>query len=141
MQGTDIARAESAPLEPVKAHRRHRRAGLASAHSPLAPRPLPMPPQDLRVLVQEHPIELVERVAGLMRIPALGHGGIGCLRRSRAKRSSVLIALAFAIDWRPDRGLERASRRSSSNVAASRTGPVLMGSKGAGWGWKFQRFL
>jgi hypothetical protein len=57
-----------------------------------------MAPQDLRMLVQEHPIKLVERVARLMRIPALRIGGIGCLRRSRAKRSRVLIADAFAID-------------------------------------------
>ena len=32
-----------------------------------------MPLQNVRVLVQELPIELVERVAGLMRIPALRH--------------------------------------------------------------------
>ena len=43
------------------------------SHPPLAPRQLPMAPQDLGVLVQEQPIELVERVAGLMRIPAVRH--------------------------------------------------------------------
>ena len=50
------------------------------------------------MLMQEHPIKLVEPVAGLMRIQPSGIGGNGCLRRSRASRSSVLIADAFATD-------------------------------------------
>ena len=54
--------------------------------------------QDLGLLVQEHPIELVERVAGLVRYQPSGIGGIACLRRSRASRSRVLIADAFATD-------------------------------------------
>jgi hypothetical protein len=33
--------------------------------------------QDLGMLMQEHPIQLDVRVAGLMRIPASGMGGIG----------------------------------------------------------------
>jgi ketosteroid isomerase-like protein len=33
--------------------------------SPLAPRRLPMAPQDLRMLVQEHPIERVEAPTGI----------------------------------------------------------------------------
>ena len=57
-----------------------------------------MPLQNVRVLVEELPIELVERGAGLMRIPPSGIGGIGCFRLSRASRSSVLIADAFATD-------------------------------------------
>ena len=54
--------------------------------------------QDLGLLVQEHPIELVERVAGLVRYQPSGIGGIACFRLSRASRSSVLIADAFATD-------------------------------------------
>jgi hypothetical protein len=54
--------------------------------------------EDRGMLVQEHPIELVERVVGLVWIEPSGIGGIGCLRRARANRSRVLIALAFATD-------------------------------------------
>jgi hypothetical protein len=77
------------------------------------------------MLVQEHPIERVVRVAGLMRIPAHRHRGTACLRRSRPSRSSVRIADAFATAARPDVGLERASRRSSVTVRGSRSLPPL----------------
>jgi hypothetical protein len=43
------------------------------SHSPVAPRRLPMAPLNLRTLMQEHPVKFVERVARLMRIPALRH--------------------------------------------------------------------
>jgi hypothetical protein len=86
-----------------------------------------MPVQDVRVLVQEHPVQLVERVAGRCGYQPSGIGGIGCLRLSRANRSKVLIALAFATDWRPDRGRERASRRSSATVWGSRSPLPLSG--------------
>jgi hypothetical protein len=91
--------------------------------------------------MQENPVELVERVAGLMRIPALRHRRNRLAAPFRASRSSVLIALAFAIDWRPVRGRGRANRRSSSSVAGSMTGPELMGSKRVGWGRKLHRSL
>ena len=84
------------------------------------------------MLVQEHPIPFVERVAGLMRIPALRH------RRHRLRATLPRQTLQ-----RPDRarlrhrqtaptaGRERASRRSSSNIAASRTGRNSWGRKGS----------
>ena len=50
------------------------------------------------MLMQEPPIKLVERVAGLMRYQPSGIGGIGWRRRSLASRSRVLIADAFATD-------------------------------------------
>jgi hypothetical protein len=77
------------------------------------------------MLMQEQPIELVERVAGRMRIPALRHRRH--LTLPRFNLSNVRRALAFAAAWRPDRGRERASRRSSFRVAGSRTGPVIAG--------------
>ena len=50
------------------------------------------------MLVQERPVELVERVAGLVGCQPSGIGGIGWRRPSRASRSSVLIADALATD-------------------------------------------
>jgi hypothetical protein len=44
-----------------------------SCHPRPRARPLPMAPQDLGVLMEEHPIKLMERVAGVMRIPAIRH--------------------------------------------------------------------
>jgi hypothetical protein len=90
------------------------------------------------MLMQEHPIELVNGSPGSCGYQPSGIGGIGWRRPSRARRSSVLIALAFATDSRPDRGRERASRRSSSSVAGSMTGPVLIGVR---WGRKLHRSL
>jgi hypothetical protein len=49
--------------------------------------------EDLGVLMQEQPIELVER-----GYQPFGIGGIGWRRRSRASRSNVLIADALAAD-------------------------------------------
>jgi hypothetical protein len=122
MQGNDVAPAESAPLEPVKTHRRHRRAGSNRSHSPLAPRQLLMAPQDLGVLMQKPRIELIERVAGLMRIPAIRHRRHTTLP-PRPSRSNVRSALAFATASRPDLGLDRASRRNSAT--ASRSGSPM----------------
>ena len=90
------------------------------------------------MLMQEHPIKLVKRISRLVGYQSAGIGGIGCLRLSRASRSSVRIADALATDWRPDRGRDCANRRSSSKVAESKTGPVLIE---VGWGRKFHRSL
>jgi len=71
------------------------------------------------MLMQEHPIKLVERVARLVRIPALRHRRH--LTLPRFNRSNVRRALAFATAWRPDLGRERASRRSSATVSVYAT--------------------
>jgi hypothetical protein len=56
-------------------HRNERPAArLCQGSRPaLTPSPLPMTFQNMRVLVQEHPIELVERVTRLVRVPPLRH--------------------------------------------------------------------
>ena len=46
-------------------------SGRAASNTPRPPCRLPMPAKNVRMLVQELPIELVERVAGFVRIPAL----------------------------------------------------------------------
>jgi len=61
--------------------------------------------EDLGVLVQEHPVQLVERVAGFMRIPALRH------RRQR---------LAAPL---PGQALERSDRRRRRHRLTTRTRP------------------
>ena len=71
------------------------------------------------MLVQEHPIQLVERVAGLVRYQPSGIGGTW--RFPRFNLSNVRSALAFATASRPDLGRERASRRNSATAWGSRS--------------------
>jgi hypothetical protein len=66
-----------------------------------------MPPQDLGMLMQEHPIQLIKRVVRFVRVPALRH------RRHRLPATLPRQSLK-----RPDRG--RLSRR-----LAARPGPGL----------------
>jgi hypothetical protein len=76
----------------ARARRRFARSRRAAGVGDV-PRHLPMPPQDLGMLMQEQPIQLVERVAGLMRIPALRH-----------RRHRLPAALPGKPLQRPDRG-------------------------------------
>jgi hypothetical protein len=104
MQGTDVAPAESTPRlraaqspPPASAGRINNQATHTrpSRHANSRWRGRISGP-----LMQEHPIKLVERVAGLMRIPALRH------RRPRRSCSAstspnVRSALAWRLDPRP----------------------------------------
>jgi hypothetical protein len=84
-----------------------------------------MAPQNLRVLMQEHPIKLVERVTRLMRIPASGIGGTFCRRRSRPSRSNVRIADAFAEPQHAQRWAENAPAGAIRRSSAGRKSPLL----------------
>ena len=93
------------------------------------------------MLMQEHPIEFVERVAGLMRIPAVRHRRhrLPATLPGQTLKRPDRRRLRHRLAPRPRPGLRQpAQLRQRRRI---QTGPVLMGSVGVGWGRKFHRFL